>query len=292
MTPSPLRGLTVAAARRTMAAALRERGIESPELDARILLGNALALDLTGLAAAADRALSERETETAWEAVRRRSSGEPVARILGRKEFWGLDLHLSPATLVPRPDTETVVEAAIALCGTERSQAPTAICDFGTGSGAILLALLSEYPHARGVGTDISEAALQTARFNAAAHRLADRARFVCCDYGAALGFGFDLVVSNPPYIRSSEMAALAREVRDFDPSVALDGGADGLEAYRALANDAFRILTPSGRLIVELGQGQGEAVAAILVAQGFRLCGEPRRDLSGIPRAMAATKP
>lgn len=292
MTPSPLRGLDVAAARRTMAAALRERGVETPELDARLLLGDVLALDLTGLASAADRVLSEREAEAAWESLLRRDAGEPVARILGRKEFWGLNLRLSPATLVPRPDTETVVEAALALCGTERSQAPAAICDFGTGSGAILLALLSEFPDARGVGTDISEAALRTARLNAALHHLDGRARFVCCDYGSALACGFDLVVSNPPYLRTSEIPALAREVRDFDPSVALDGGADGLDAYGTLAKDALRLLASGGRLIVEFGQGQGEAVAAILARHGFACCGEPWSDLAGIPRVMAATKP
>lgn len=291
MTDSPRRELTVAAARRALAARLREAGIESPELDARLLIGEVLKLDLTGLAGAARRDLSPAETEAAWTLAARRLRGEPVARILGRKEFWGLTLRVSPATLVPRPETETVVEAALATLPEDGHDARLDICDIGTGGGAILLALLSELGRARGLGTDLSEAALATARVNAMELGLADRAYFVRCDYAAALRGPFDLVVSNPPYIGSADIARLPPEVRDFDPRGALDGGADGLRAYRALAGEASRLLRPGGRIIIEVGENQAGAVEAIFAAAGLLPNDAPRRDLAGIDRVIIATR-
>lgn len=291
MTDAPPPGLTVDAARRAMAARLREAGIESPELDARLLIGEVLRLDLTGLAGAARRALSPAEAEAAWAVTARRLRGEPVARILGRKEFWNLTLLVSPATLVPRPETETVVEAALAALPKDGRDARLDICDIGTGGGAILLALLSELGGARGVGTDLSEAALATARANARALGLADRAHFVRCDYAAALRGPFDLVVSNPPYIRSAEIADLAPEVRDFDPRGALDGGEDGLRAYRALAREAPRLLRAGGRVIVEVGGNQAGEVAAIFAGAGLFPSDAPRRDLGGVDRVVIAAR-
>lgn len=291
MTDSPRRELTVAAARRALAARLREAGIESPELDARLLIGEVLKLDLTGLAGAARRDLSPAETEAAWALAARRLRGEPVARILGRKEFWGLTLRVSPATLVPRPETETVVEAALATLPEDGRDARLDVCDIGTGGGAILLALLSELGRARGLGTDLSEAALATARVNAMELGLADRAYFVRCDYAAALRGPFHLVVSNPPYIGSADIARLPPEVRDFDPRGALDGGADGLRAYRALAGEASRLLRPGGRIIVEVGENQAGAVEAIFAAAGLFPNDAPRRDLAGIDRVIIATR-
>jgi release factor glutamine methyltransferase len=218
----------------------------------------------------------------------RRLAREPVARIIGVKEFWGLDFKLNSATLVPRPETETVVEAA--LDALDRSRARSAalrIADLGTGSGALLLALLSELPMARGCGTDRSVQALGCARANAAALGLAGRASFLACDYGAALKGPFDLVVSNPPYVAHGDIAALEPEVRAFDPLLALDGGSDGLDAYRAITTMARNLLLPDGILALELGIGQLSAVENLLPAAGLVTVGGPRHDLLGIPRAL-----
>jgi release factor glutamine methyltransferase len=283
---------TVEAARRALTTKLKSNHIDSAELDARILVGAVLGLDLTGVIAQAARVLTSDETTRLEDFARRRLNGEPVARILGAKEFWGLPLKLSTATLVPRPDTETVVELALDMlrAGNPANRA-LRIADIGTGSGAILLALLSELPDARGVGTDISEAALQTAHSNALHLGLADRARFVACDYAAALADEFDLIVSNPPYVRSAEIAGLAPEVRDHDPLRALDGGADGLDAYRTLVPQAASLLAPGGILAVEVGQGQSTEVAQLMNAAGLMPEGTPKADLSGIPRAVAGRR-
>src|SRR5947208_5080663 len=225
-------GQTVEAARRGLAAQLKTAAIDSAELDARILAGHVLGLDLTGLISAAQHQLTPDESARLAEFARRRLVGEPVARIIGEKEFWGLPLQLSSATLVPRPDTETVVELALELvrAGGNLDRA-LRIADLGTGSGAILLALLSELPAAQGFGTDISLAALQTAAANATRAGLSDRATFIMCDYASGLTGAFDLIVSNPPYIRTAEIGGLAGDVRKYDPPAALDGGADGLDA-------------------------------------------------------------
>lgn len=282
-------GLTVAAARRSIAGRLRAAGIESPDLDARVLVGAVTALDLTGLIMAAARPLTQAESARLADLVQRRLEGWPVARLAGRKEFWGLALDLDAATLVPRPDTETVVEAALDIIGEARA-ASLRIADLGTGSGALLLALLSELPQATGIGTDISLPALRTARANAARLALAARAAFVLCDYSAALGDGFDLIVSNPPYIASAAIAGLPPEVRDHDPRRALDGGADGLDAYRRLVPQAAARLRPSGALVVETGQHQAAAVAALMQAAGLSEI-VARPDLGGIPRAVGGRK-
>ena len=282
-------GLTVEAARRMMAAQFRTRAIESAELDARTLVGAALGLDLTGLIAAAARPLTTEESVRLEDFARRRLAGEPVARILGIKEFWGLPLQLSPATLVPRPDTETVVQLALEIWRAERhSDRQLRIADIGTGSGAILLALLSELPEAYGIGTDISLAALRTATGNAARLGFAPRAAFVACDYAAALSGPLNLIVSNPPYIRSAEIAGLANEVRAHDPPGALDGGADGLDAYRALIPQAAHLLAPGGTLIVEAGLGQSGHIQGLMTAAGLTFESPPKADLAGIPRAVA----
>ncbi len=285
-------GQTVESARRMLTARFRTNKIDSAELDARILVGAALDLDLTGVIAAASRLVTAAEAARLEDFARRRLAGEPVARLLGLKEFWGLPLRLSAATLVPRPDTETVVELALEMLragpGPDRS---LRIADIGTGSGAILLALLSELPEACGFGTDISVAALRTASANAVHLGLADRAAFVACDYAAALSARFDLIVSNPPYIRSAEILDLATEVRDHDPHRALDGGADGLDAYRALIPQAARLLAPGGALVVEVGHGQSANVEGLMTAAGLIREGPPKADLAGIGRAVAGRR-
>jgi release factor glutamine methyltransferase len=285
-------GQTVETARRALTARLRTGAIDSAELDARILVGAALGLDLTGMIAAAARSVTAAEAARLEDFARRRLRGEPVARILGTREFWGLPLQLSAATLVPRPDTETVVELALEMLRAARPRLhPLRIADIGTGSGAILLALLSELPEACGIGTDISVAALWTARANAARLGLAARAAFVVCDYAAALSDSFDLMVSNPPYIRSAEIADLATEVRDHDPRRALDGGIDGLDAYRALIPQAARLLKPGGALVVEAGLGQSGDIGGLMTAAGLTLERPAKADLAGIRRAVGSRK-
>ena len=284
-------GQTVEAARRRLAARFKSGAIDSPELDARILVGAALGLDLTGMIAAATRPVTAAEAARLEDFAGRRLKGEPVARILGSREFWGLPLQLSAATLVPRPDTETVVALALQMLRAGPGADRPRIVDLGTGSGAILLALLSELPDAMGVGTDISAAALRTASANARNLGLARRAAFVACDYASALSGPFDLIVSNPPYIRSGEINDLAREVRDHDPRGALDGGSDGLDAYRALVPQAVRLLAPGGGLALEVGHDQSADVEQLMAAAGLTLRGPPRTDLAGIPRAVAGRK-
>jgi len=285
-------GKTVETARRELTARLRAHAVDSAELDARLLAGAALGLDLTAMVTAAARPLAAAEAARLEDMARRRLAGEPVARILGRKEFWGLPLQLSAATLVPRPDTETVVELALEMLrATGEPERRWRIADIGTGSGAILLALLSEWPEATGVGTDLSASALQTARSNAVRLRLAARAAFVACDLAAALSGPFDLVVSNPPYVRSADIASLAIEVRAHDPHRALDGGADGLDAYRALIPQAPRLLAPGGVLVVEVGHGQSHYVEQLMKAAGLMRENAPKADLAGIPRAVAGRK-
>lgn len=285
-------GKTVEEARRTLTSALKSGGITSAELDARLLVGDALDLDFTGLITAASRRLSYEEAQRLEEFMQRRLADEPVARILGVKEFWGLPLQLSPATLVPRPDTETVVELALEIWRSEQGGQPRRIVDIGTGSGAILLALLSEWGETTGIGTDISLMALQTARLNAGRLGFAPRAAFVACNYMAALSGMFDLIVSNPPYIRSADIAELDREVRAYDPPAALDGGADGLTAYRAIVREAARLLAPGGTLIVEAGCGQSGPISQMMAASGLTSVRPPKADLAGIPRAVSGRKP
>jgi release factor glutamine methyltransferase len=285
-------GQTIDSARRSLTARLKSGHIDSAELDARILVGAALGLDLTGMIAAAGRLVTSDESMRLEDFARRRLNGEPVARILEMKEFWGLPLKLSAATLVPRPDTETVVELALEMIrAMPDSNRRRRIADIGTGSGAILLALLSELPGVCGFGTDISQAALRTASGNAADLGLAGRAAFVACDYAAALSDRFDLIVSNPPYIRSAEIGLLATEVRDHDPRRALDGGADGLAAYRALIPQAAMLLAPGGALVVEVGHDQSAQVEGLMTAAGL-MCERPAKaDLAGIRRAVAGRK-
>ena len=283
-------GQSVEAARRALAARLKASCIESAELEARTLVGAALGLDLTGLVASATRRLGSAEADRLDDFTRRRLAGEPVARILGKKEFWGVSFKLSEATLVPRPDTETVVEQALEILRTSPISA-VRIADIGTGSGAILLALLLELPQAFGIGTDLSEGALGIAQENASQLGLGGRAAFVACNYAAALSGGFDLIVSNPPYVRSADIARLAVEVRVHDPLLALDGGTDGLEAYRTLIPEAAGLLKPGGALVVEAGRGQADDVGALMAAAGLMAPWAPKTDLAGIPRAVTGRK-
>jgi release factor glutamine methyltransferase len=285
-------GLTIADARRHLANVFRDHRIDSPDLDARLLTGYALGLDHSGLATAAARGLSQAEADRIAVLGRRRLDHEPVARILGRKEFWSLMLAVTDAVLVPRPETESVVEVALAAIDANGPRSrPLRVVDIGTGSGALLLALLSELPNAFGIGTDRDLSALEVARRNATSVGLRGRSAFVACDHGQPLLGGWNLVVANPPYVASGEIAALAPDVRNHDPRLALDGGVDGLGSYRAIAADADRLLAPGGYLCCEIGAGQADAVATLLRTAGLATPWPARNDLAGIPRALAAQK-
>ena len=281
---------TIAAARRALADRLRQAGIDSADADARLLMAHALGIDRAELMANGERTLNGDEMKAIDALGERRLKREPVARIFGRKEFWSLSLQVSPAVLVPRPETESVIEAALdAVVRGALQTEKLRILDIGTGSGALLLALLSELPNAVGTGSDISAAALQVARANAERNDLAGRCTFVACDIAAGVQSPFDLIVSNPPYVARGDIASLAPEVRGYDPALALDGGPDGLDGYRAIAADARRLLAPGGRLIVELGMGQEPAVRALFTTAGL-IVAAARDDLAGIPRALSAT--
>jgi release factor glutamine methyltransferase len=281
--------LRIAAVRRDLAARFRAGGIDSPDLDARLIVGHVLGLDHASLVRDGERGLCRADIAGIEALAARRLAGEPVARLTGVKEFWGLPFQLTPAVLVPRPETETVVETALARFDRDGARSRRLrIADLGTGSGAILIALLHELPAAWGIGTDCDAAALATARLNAGRLGVAARASFVACDFGAALAGGADLVVANPPYIATDDIAALASEVRDFDPGGALDGGPDGLRAYRAIAADARRLLAPGAHLVMEIGAGQAGAVLALAAAAGLGAIAVAP-DLAGIGRVVSA---
>jgi len=231
---------------------LAAAGIDSPVIDARLLV---------------EAAAGATQAQTLEDYLARREAREPVSHILGAKGFWKIMLRVTPAVLAPRPDTETILDVVLPLYGESEA---FSVLDLGVGSGAILLAILAERPAARGLGIDASDEALAVARENAANLDLSSRAAFTHTDWTAGLdGDQFDLVVSNPPYIRSGDIASLPPEVRDHEPRLALDGGRDGLVAYRALAPQILRVLRPGGRFAVEFGLGQGEAVQALFAGAG-----------------------
>jgi release factor glutamine methyltransferase len=282
-------GACVSEAVRLIAQSLRVAGVDSPEVDARALLGHSLRLGRAQLIAQDDRILEPREIDAVSALAARRLRREPVSRIFGLKEFWSLPLAVTPDVLVPRPETETVVEAALDFIvrGGLRME-KLRLLDIATGSGALLLALISELPNATGLGTDISAAALNVARANAERLGFDGRCNFVACNIAAGVSGPFDLVVSNPPYVARGDIAGLPPEVRDYDPALALDGGTDGLDVYRAIAGEARRLLAPGGRLIVELGAGQEPPVRALFTKAGLAV-GAARNDLAGIARALGA---
>lgn len=279
-------GATIASALGDSAAVLTAAGIGEARLEARLLLGHVLGVGTETVVAHPERPVSGAERARLGRLVRRRARREPLAYIVGRREFWSLPLTVSPDTLVPRPESETVVEAVLA-----RQQERTCalrILDLGTGSGCLLLALLTELPLASGVGVDISPAALAVARDNAAALGLAPRAAFVCADWAASLSGRFDVVVANPPYIADDALPALAPEVAVFEPRLALGGGDDGLDPYRAIIPGLARLQTRGGAAFFEVGDGQAAAVAAMLFRHGLQDI-EITNDLAGIPRCVRA---
>jgi release factor glutamine methyltransferase len=248
-------------------ARLHDAGIDSPAIDARLLLEAATGASRADILADPHRELSAEQSAALEALLARRERREPVSQILGRKGFWKIMLNVSADVLTPRPDTETLVERVLREFPAGRA---FSLLDLGVGSGAILLAILAERPAAKGLGIDVSEEALAVARENAANLGLAGRVALLRGDWTRGLGdAGFDLVVANPPYIPSGDIAALEPEVRDHEPRLALDGGPDGLAAYRLLAPEILRVLRPGGRFAVEIGFDQARAVEALFEAAG-----------------------
>ncbi len=276
-------GATIATARRAAAERLAAAGLPDASLDARLLLMSLCGIDPAHPGSAAQRPLTADEAERFEALLIRRLAREPIARILGAAEFHGLPLTLNADCLIPRGDTEALVEAALALLPVGE---PRRILDLGTGPGTILLALLTERPQATGLGIDLSAQAVTAAEANAGALGLAARARFRTGSWGEGLSETYDLVVSNPPYIPSATCASLEPEVALHDPRRALDGGADGLDAYRAILGDARRLLAPGGSVVLEIGIGQAPDVTAIARAEGLTLTAL-RSDLGAVPRAL-----
>jgi release factor glutamine methyltransferase len=283
--PPPRVGEAVASA----AAALASAGISEPHREARLIVALALEVEPAVVLGYPERALDRGAASRLERLLARRCEREPYSRLCGRRPFWTLDLALTPETLDPRPDSETLVEAVLATLPEQAR--PFRLVDLGTGSGCLLLALLSELPCALGVGVDLLPGVAAAARRNAAAHGLAGRALFLAGDWGAAIANGTaDVVVANPPYICSDEIDGLAPEVARHEPRLALDGGPDGLRAYRVLAREMPRLLRPGGLAAVELGAGQAGEIARLMHAGGLAIQAM-RCDLSGIQRVLLMTR-
>lgn len=269
---------------------LSRAGVDTARLDAELLMAFVLGSRRERLYLEPDRTVGP-DTVRAFNAgLAQRAARRPLAQITAEKEFWGLPFTVTPDTLVPRPDSETVVEVALGKAAPGR---PQRLLDLGTGSGCLLLALLHELPQAWGVGVDASPAAAAVARRNARSLGLGERSAMVVGDWAAPLaaGAGFDGVVANPPYIRTDEIAGLAPEVSDWEPRAALDGGADGLDAYRAIAGLAPAVAAPGGWLVAEIGCDQADDVAAVLARHGYRRV-NTHDDLAGRPRVVSAVMP
>lgn len=272
----PAAGEAVSATRKAIALALKRAGLSDFTFEARILIE-----DLAGTGDPIDEATAIRLND----ALARRLAGEPLWRVLGAREFWGLSFALSPGTLEPRPDSESLIEAALIHLAPRRHET-LRMLDLGTGTGCLLIASLREFPLASGIGIDLSPDAVATATGNAARNGVAERAAFQQGDWTAGIDENFDLILSNPPYIGSGEIDGLDRAVREHDPLLALDGGPDGLDAYRALAAALPRHLKSGGRAILEIGAGQEEEVIALMRQAGLRHL-DSRRDLGGHIRAL-----
>lgn len=253
----------------------------TPRLDAELLMAHALGTTREELLLSR---LGEPVPAAFAALLARRSAGEPVAYITGRRGFWTIELEVGPGVLVPRPETETLIEAALEHFGT---RGPTTILDLGTGPGTLLLAALDQWPQARGLGVDASEEALAYARRNAARLGLADRSELRLGDWTAGLGGAFDLILCNPPYVEAG--AELMRDVAQWEPPAALFAGPDGLSEYRRLAPALPPLLAPGGLVCVEIGAGQAEAVAPLFEGEGFRVA--LRRDLAGHLRCLALSR-
>jgi release factor glutamine methyltransferase len=277
--------VTIGAAWREVRDRFRTADIDTPELDARLLAQKVFAIDAMGLVRREREIAPPDKLKELDQFAQRRLVGEPISRIAGEKEFWSLKFALNDATLVPRPETEQLVEEGVALLAGKRG---ARILDLGTGSGAIIVSIVEALPKSKGFATDISEDALAIARQNAQRHGVAERIEFRKGSWWQAVPHTelFDLIVSNPPYIATDAIAELSPEVRVFDPKAALDGGFDGLEAYRAIAAQAARRLNPGGKALLEIGFNQGETVSRVFARAGFGRV-ELLKDLAGLERVV-----
>ncbi len=265
---------------------LSEAGVEAPRRDARVLLADTLNSDLGYLIGHDEECLPDPSWDSYLQRIERRAQREPVSRIVGRREFWGRDFRIGPEALDPRPDSEVLIEAVLArIPDIER---PLRILDLGTGSGCLLISLLVERPCATGIGVDRSFAAARLAAGNAARLGVAQRSLFCISDWLQALGGQFDLIIANPPYVRSADIAGLAPEVANYEPTMALDGGQDGLESYRAIVPALRHYLAGDGLAVLEVGVGQAPAVQALLGEAGFSSF-DCQRDLAGRRRCLLA---
>ncbi|WP_370688324.1 peptide chain release factor N(5)-glutamine methyltransferase [Flavimaribacter sediminis] len=279
---------TIAEAVKAAGRQFAEAGLEAPERSAQILICGLLDIGLTELVLDAGNALDVETQSRVASAVARAVNGEPVHRILGRREFYGLELQLNEETLEPRPDTEILVDAALPhVTAIAARQGGCDILDLGTGTGAIALAILSHVKQARALGVDISEKAVLAATQNARRHGLGERFRATTGDWFDNISDRFDVIVSNPPYIRRSDIDGLSDAVRRHDPVRALDGGQDGLDAYRIIARETDKHLRQGGRIVLETGFDQHDAVIALFDKHGLE-CLERRRDLGGRDRVLA----
>lgn len=273
---------------REAAETLKAAGIDNPRLEARVIVGAASGASMEAMVAHPEREIDETSVAFVHALVERRVAGAPMAYLLGRKEFWSLDFTVTAATLVPRPDSETLVAGALDFAAD--TMRPWRALDLGTGTGCLLLSFLSERPRAYGVAIDRSEEALAVAAANADSLELAPRTGFVCADWAGALGGTFDVVFANPPYIPRDEIPGLAIEVRDFEPEAALDGGPDGLDCYRRILVDLPRLLAPDGMAFFEVGYGQAADVASLARAAGLVPKGT-MRDYGGVERCVRISK-
>lgn len=281
-------GTGVAAAAQMLREQFERAGIGSAALDARLLVCAAAGISHEQFVSGPERPLPPEAVAVLDGFAARRVAREPVSRIIGEREFWGRRFLISPSTLDPRPDSEAMIEALLSAPADAVGDRPR-IMDLGTGSGCLLVTLLCEWPHAEGVAVDIDQDAIVTARQNARLHGVADRTMFLCGNWLDAVGGKFDLIISNPPYIRSGDIGALEPEVARHDPRRALDGGDDGLDSYRDIAHVARHRLATRGGLVFELGAGQLDAVTELLQQSGYDTF-RSASDLSGTPRCLWAT--
>ncbi len=258
-------------------------GIDSSDLDARLILKAVLGVTDVDFITCSDVSVSDQDNQKIESMLQRRLAGEPVSRILGEREFWGLSFKVTPDVLDPRPDTETIIETALKRFG---AQPPASILDLGSGSGCILIALLHEWPSARGVAVDVSEQALAVARENAERHKVEGRIRFVEGDWGQGLHESFNLIVSNPPYIPAPAIANLSKEVRNHDPILALEGGKDGLQAYKIIFSQLKTLMNEDAVALFEIGYDQQNDVVRLAEESRFSI-GGIYADLAGNQRVV-----
>ena len=272
---------------KTLRQNLRSAGIPNADRDARLIINNHTQFEWADIMARGDERIAANLLTLIEADAERRLAGEPVSRIYGERSFWGLDFKICDDTLDPRPDTETIIDAAL---NHFQGQPPASILDLGTGSGCIIIALLSEWKQARGLAVDLSLNVIKTAQGNAKHNNVDERLMFYCGSWGRAVNKKFDLIVSNPPYIPNQVIPNLSREVRNHDPILALDGGPDGLTAYRGILTEMPRLLKDDGIALLEIGYNQQSDVVRLVGESGFSVKGV-HHDLSGQPRVVEITR-